>query len=533
LDIQDTLVDLFDRTCGKYADNQAYTSLGHTITFKELDELAQNFAAYIQQHTTLEPGDRLAVQLPNLLQYPVVVFGALRAGLIVVNTNPLYTQDELTHQLEDSGAKALVVLKTLGGTAQKVIAHSSIKYFFVTSAAEFHPPVKRFLINLISRLKAKSATVLTGSRAIPFATAIEIGAESKYRKIQVDQSSVAVLQYTGGTTGIAKGAMLTHRNLVCNMTQLRDHVPDLFHGEGSNLFCAPLPLYHIYAFNLHMLCAFSMGRHNLLLPNPRDLGSVVKAFKKYSPNVFVGLNTLYIALLNDVKFRQIDFSSLHYCSAGGMALNQDTAERWQSLTGCEILEGYGLTETSPVVSSNQIGEVKLGTIGKAVPHTEVKVIDAEGNMLKNGQPGEICIRGPQVMKGYWQNEEATANVLDTEGWLKTGDVGVIDDEGYIKIVDRIKDMIIVSGFNVYPNEVEDVATKHPKVVECAVVGIPDERRGEAVKMVVVATDSSLTEHELDKFLHEHLSGYKVPDLYEFRDELPKSNVGKVLRRELR
>ncbi len=526
-----TLVDIFDHSSQRFAGNPAYSALGHTITFGELDLMARNFAAYLESLPELDPGDRIAIQLPNLLQYPVVAFGALRAGLVVVNTNPLYTKREVEHQLRDSGAKALVVLENFAATAQAVLAETDVKHVITTQVADLHPQPRRWLMNTaLKYLKgAVPAWNIPTAVALPEALRIGVGKALLHPKISADD--LAVLQYTGGTTGVAKGAMLTHFNLVSNMGQLIEHTPAVFR-ERSHVIVAPLPLYHIYAFNMQLLCALATGNHTVLIPNPRDISTIVKAFRDYRVTGIIGLNTLYNSLLMDEDFRELDFSSLEFTSAGGMACSLDTAARWQELTGQEIMEGYGLTETSPVVSANPMGAIRVGTVGLPVPDTEIKIVDEDGAEVPPGKSGELCVRGPQVMQGYWQRPDDTAEVLDDEGWLKTGDMALLDD-GYIRIVDRKKDMICVSGFNVYPNEIEDVASMHPLVVECAAIGIRDDRSGEAVKLVVVASDPKLSEDELRSFCREGLTGYKIPKQIVFRSELPKSNVGKILRRELR
>jgi len=532
LDIDRSILDVFTAAAAKYADRPAFTCLGHTLTLGDIDRLSGNFASYLQNKTNLKPGDRIAVQLPNVLQYPIAVFGALRAGLVVVNTNPLYTKRELKHQLNDSGAKALVVLANIADTASAIIPETSVEQVIVSEIADMHPPVKRLLINSVAKYIKKMVPEYHFANRVAFRDAMSAGAAQPHEDVQRGPDDVAVLQYTGGTTGVAKGAMLTNRNLVANMEQVREALGDSM-KEGEEFYVAPLPLYHIYAFTIHCMCLFTTGNHSLLIPNPRDIPGFVKTLKGKRFTGFCGLNTLFNGLMRCPDFSSLDFSKLHTTCSGGMALTRDTAKRWEQMTGCVVTEGYGMTETSPVVSFNPAEAVQLGTVGVAVPGTEVKVVDENGNDLPNNSPGELCVRGPQVMKGYWERPEATADTIDSDGWLKTGDMAVIQDDGYIKIVDRKKDMIIVSGFNVYPNEIEDIVSAHEKVTEAAAIGIPDERSGEIVKLFIVKADESLTEDEVIAYCRENMTAYKVPKKIEFREDLPKTNVGKILRRELR
>lgn len=532
IDTNSTVVEVLNKACETFARNTAFTCLGQTMTFAELDHLSLQFACYLQQRTELKPGDRIAVQLPNLLQYPVVVFGALRAGLTVVNTNPLYTARELEHQLNDSGAKALVVLANIAAVAAQVVDSTSVKQVIVTEVGDLHPPLKRILINTVLKYIKREVPKVSFKHQVSLRSTFQSGDLNRYEPSAHEPQDVAVLQYTGGTTGVAKGAMLTHANLVANMQQVREMLGDSV-SIGKEHFVAPLPLYHIYAFTLHCMTLLAAGCQSTLIPNPRDIPSFVKMMKGKRITGFVGLNTLFNALCRDESFSKLDFSSLHTTASGGMALTTETAKRWQAVTGCVVSEGYGMTETSPVVTVNPPNAIQQGTVGLPVPETELKVIDDEGNTLPQGEAGELCVRGPQVMKGYWQRPEETAKVLDAEGWLKTGDMAVIQDDGYVRIVDRKKDMIIVSGFNVYPNEIEDVICQHPGVVEAAAIGLPDEKSGEQVKLFVVVSDTSLTEKDIIAFCRTNMTGYKVPRSVEFRTELPKSNVGKILRRELK
>ncbi|MFP3978328.1 AMP-binding protein [Marinobacter sp. KMM 10035] len=527
-----SMVDVFEQAVKKYADRPAFSAVGATLTYRDLDTQTRNFAAWLQNNTDLKPGDRIAVQMPNLGQYPVVVFGAMRAGLIVVNTNPLYTTREMEHQFNDSGAKALVVLANMAENAEKVLPHTSIEHVIVTEIADMHSPIKRTLMNAVVKHVKKMVPPFNLPQAHKLPAVLSAGARETFTPVQVKSDDIAVLQYTGGTTGVAKGAMLTHANLVANLLQVRPMMEDTV-IEGQEIVIAPLPLYHIYSFTLNCGIMLEAGGHNILIPNPRDIPGFVKELKNHKFTAFLGLNTLFVALCNNKEFQELDFSHLKLTSSGGMALTSDTAKMWERVTGCPISEGYGMTETSPVVTFNPRSAIQLGTIGLPVPSTMVKTIDDDGNETKLGEPGELCVKGPQVMRGYWQRPEDTRKSFTEDGYIQTGDVSVIQEDGYIRIVDRKKDMIIVSGFNVYPNEIEDVVSSHPKVVECAAVGVPDAKSGEAVKVYLVATAEGVTENELKEFCRERLTAYKVPRFFEFRDELPKTNVGKILRRELR
>ena len=520
-------------SCRRFADKPAFTCLGKTITWGELHELSGAFAAYLQEHTDLKPGDRIAVQMPNILQYPVVVFGAIRAGLVIVNTNPLYTIREMEHQFNDSGAKALVCLANMAHLAEAVVPKTGVKHVIVTEVGDMLPLFKRLMVNYVVKNVKKMVPAYNLPQAVKFTRALSLGRGRLVKESTPHSSEVAVLQYTGGTTGVAKGAMLTHRNLIANMLQARALMGANLH-EASETLIAPLPLYHIYAFTMHCMAMMLIGNHNLLISNPRDLPAMIKDMSKWKFSGFVGLNTLFVALCNNEEFRKLDFSSLKLTLSGGMALQQATAERWKQVTGCDICEGFGMTETSPAASVNPISNIKLGTIGIPVPSTLFKVIDDDGKELPLGERGELCVKGPQVMKGYWKRQEATDEILDSEGWLKTGDIGIIQEDGFIRIVDRKKDMILVSGFNVYPNELEDALATLPGVMLCAAIGIPDEKSGEAVKMfVVVKPGESLTKEQVMEHMRANVTGYKVPRSIEFRDTLPATNVGKILRRELR
>ncbi|KZL37197.1 long-chain-fatty-acid--CoA ligase FadD1 [Pseudomonas syringae] len=521
------------QSCQRFADKPAFSNLGKTITYGELYELSGAFAAWIQQHTDLQPGDRIAVQLPNVLQYPIAVFGAIRAGLIVVNTNPLYTAREMEHQFNDSGAKALVCLANMAHLAEKVVPKTQIRQVIVTEVADMLSPFKRLLINSVIKYVKKMVPAYHLPKAVKFNDVLGKGRGQPVTDVSPGSVDVAVLQYTGGTTGVAKGAMLTHRNLIANMLQCRALMASNL-DEGCEIIITPLPLYHIYAFTFHCMAMMLLGNHNILISNPRDLPAMVKELSKWKFSGFVGLNTLFVALCNSEGFRNLDFSALKVTLSGGMALQQAAAERWKQVTGCQVCEGYGMTETSPVATVNPSQYVQMGSIGIPVPSTLCKVIDDAGNELAFGETGELCIKGPQVMKGYWQRQEATDEMIDSEGWLKTGDIAIIQPDGYIRIVDRKKDMILISGFNVYPNELEDVLATLPGVLQCAAIGVPDEKSGESIKVFVVAKPGvTLTKDKVMEHMRANLTGYKVPRSVEFRDVLPTTNVGKILRRELR
>ncbi|MBC3413627.1 long-chain-fatty-acid--CoA ligase FadD1 [Pseudomonas sp. SWRI107] len=521
------------QSCHRFADKPAFSNLGKTLTYGELYTLSGAFAAWLQQHTDLQPGDRIAVQLPNVLQYPVAVFGAMRAGLIVVNTNPLYTARELEHQFNDSGAKALVCLANMAHLAEKVVPKTQVRHVIVTEVADLLPPLKRLLINSVVKYVKKMVPAYNLPKAVRFNDALALGKGGAVTEANPQPNDVAVLQYTGGTTGVAKGAMLTHRNLVANMLQCRALMGANLH-EGCEILITPLPLYHIYAFTFHCMAMMLIGNHNVLISNPRDLPAMVKELSKWKFSGFVGLNTLFVALCNSEAFRALDFSALKITLSGGMALQLSVAERWKAVTGCAICEGYGMTETSPVAAVNPAEANQVGTIGIPVPSTLCKVIDDAGQELPLGEVGELCIKGPQVMKGYWQRDEATAEILDSNGWLKTGDIALIQPDGYMRIVDRKKDMILVSGFNVYPNELEDVLAALPGVLQCAAIGVPDEKTGELIKVfIVVKPGMTLTKEQVMEHMRANVTGYKVPKAIEFRDALPTTNVGKILRRELR
>ncbi|WP_370978482.1 AMP-binding protein [Agaribacterium sp. ZY112] len=527
----ETINELIEHAFTAYANLPAFTCMGHSLSYEQLDQLSARFASYLRHDLGLKQGDRIAIQLPNILQYPVAMYGAIRAGLIVVNVNPLYSAREIKIQLLDSGARALVVLANVAKAASEVVQQTKLEHVIVTELGDMHPGLKRPLINFVVKHVKKLVPAFTFERSLPFRQCLAKPAQPFSIK-PVAQSDIAVLQYTGGTTGVSKGAMLTHKNLCANVWQMVSHMPVAF-VEGKETFVACLPLYHIYAFNLHGLAAFANGCHNLLIPNPRDLDSFIATLRKTRFTIFVGINTLFRALVRHKSLALIDFSALKVSSAGGMALTEDTAHDWKRLTGCDVLEGYGLTETSPVLTGNPYGDIRLGTIGTALPETDIRILDDDGQELKLGEVGELCAKGPQVMPGYWRRDEETAQVFSQDGYFRTGDMAVCLEDGYYKIVDRKKDMILVSGFNVYPNEIEDVLTSHPDILEAAAVGVADDDCGEIVKVFVVRESDELSEREIVEFCRSNLTRYKVPKLVEFRDELPKTNVGKILRRELK
>jgi long-chain acyl-CoA synthetase len=530
-DHRKNLVQIFQHAVTEYAEKPAVSSLGHTLSYADLGRLAKQFASYLQHHTDLQPGDRIAIQLPNLIQYPVVMYGAMLAGLVIVNTNPLYQARELEHQLKDSGAKAIVVLANLATSLQQIIANTAVKQVIVTELADLHPWPRRSLINGVMKYIKRQVPALKFDKALTLNTALARGAARSYSPVAIDSEQLALLQYTGGTTGVAKGAMLSHRNLSANVFQSMTMFATYGFQAQAETLVVPLPLYHIYSFTTGMLM-LATGNHSVLIPNPRDIPSLIKEINRYPMTAFCGINTLFVALSNQPAFRASDFSRLKMTLSGGMALTADAAKQWHEITGCEIYQGYGLTETSPVVSVNPGKANQVDSIGLPVPSTRIKLVNDLGQSVGVGEVGELCVKGPQVMEGYWQRPEATAEVIDDEGWFHTGDIAKIEADGYLRIVDRKKDMIIVSGFNVYPNELEDVLTEHPAVVECAAIGVPDKKSGEAVKMFVVA-NTDVSAAELEAFCRERLAAYKVPRQFEFRTELPKSTVGKILRRELR
>lgn len=505
--------------------------MGKTLTYGEINHLSTQFGAYLLSRG-LERGDKIALMMPNLLQYPIALFGALRAGLIVVNTNPLYTPREMHEQFADSGVKAIVIAENFGAHLQSIIAQTSIKVVITTSIGELLGFPKKQVVNFVVRNLKRMVPKFKLFNAVNFSEALAQGKKFELPTWSGTPDDTILLQYTGGTTGISKGAMLTNRNLVANMLQIRAWATPRLH-EGSEIALCPLPLYHIFAFTVNCLAMMSFGAHSVLVTNARDIPSVIKTMKDYPVSLMTGVNTLFNALLNHPDFAKLDFKALKVCVAGGMALQKAVAERWQQVTGCPIAEGYGLTESSPVVSTNPYDSTaQVGTIGVPVPSTEIRIVDDQGHVVGPNQIGELQVKGPQVMKGYFNRPDETAKVL-IDGWLLTGDIALMQEDGFLRIVDRKKDMILVSGFNVFPNEVEDVIATHPQVLEVAVIGVPDSKSGEAVKAYVVKKDKSLDKETLIAFCRESLTAYKVPKIIEFRNELPKTNVGKILRRALK
>jgi long-chain acyl-CoA synthetase len=530
-----SLVELLEDSFAKFADRKAFICMDKSISYRELDEMSQALAAYLQ-NLGLEKGARIALMMPNVLQYPVATTAVLRAGYTVVNVNPLYTARELEHQLRDSGAEAIVVLENFATTVQKVVPDTMLRHVIVASMGDLLG-LKGMIVNLVVRRVKKMVPPYSIPTSVTFNEALSAGRSMTFKKPIIAPGDVAFLQYTGGTTGVSKGAMLLHRNIVANVLQndawLQPALNAPPHVEQLLIVCA-LPLYHIFALTACFLLAMRSGGVNLLIPNPRDIPGFVKELMKYQVNSFPAVNTLYNALVNHPDFKKIDFSKLKISSGGGMATQRPVAEKWKSTTGCSIAEGYGLSETSPTLTCNTAttGEFS-GTIGLPVPSTYISIRDDDGNEVPLGEAGEICAKGPQVMAGYWNRPDETARVMTKDGYFRTGDIGIMSPDGSTRIVDRKKDMILVSGFNVYPNEIEEVIASHPGVLECAVIGVADARSGEAVKAFIVKKDPGLTAEDIIKFCHDQLTNYKVPKQIEFRTELPKTNVGKILRRQLR
>jgi long-chain acyl-CoA synthetase len=529
----ESINEVIDVTCRKFAELPCFTNFGHTLSFKQIDTASRAFAAYLQSIPGLEEGDRIAIQLPNLLQFPIAAFGALRAGLIVVNTNPLYTPREMAHQFNDAGVKAVLICANFAKNLEEVLPQTKIETVIVTELADMLPFPKRTILNFAIKHIKKMVPAYRLPKAISFRDALKKGAALSYKKVEVNLDTVAFLQYTGGTTGVSKGAILTHGNIVANMEQV-GLVLNTCLTEGKEICITPLPMYHIFSLTVNSLAFFKYGTHNVLITNPRDIPALIKEMGKWKFSVMTGVNTLFNALLNNEEFAKLDLSSLKFSVAGAMALQRPVLDRWEKVTKSILLEGYGLTESSPVVSVNPpLGERRPGTVGLPLPSVDIQIRDESGRALKAGEVGELCVKGPNVMQGYWNRPDETAKVLTADKWLRTGDMGTLTEDGYLKIVDRQKDMITVSGFKVYPNEVEEVLASHPKVLEAGVVGLPDEHSGEVVKAFVVARDKSVTKEELIEFARKNLTNYKVPRQIEFRDSLPKTAVGKILRRELR
>ncbi|WP_273778182.1 long-chain-fatty-acid--CoA ligase [Acinetobacter sp. GSS19] len=531
-----SLLDVFERNFQKFGTRDAFIFMDKTLSFNELELASRKFAAYLQS-LGLVKGTRVAVMMPNVLQYPVVALGVFRAGLVLVNVNPLYTARELEHQLNDSGAEVLVIIENFATVYQSIIGKTPVKHVIIATVGDMLGTLKGTLVNFVLRSVRKQIPAWNIPGHVKFNTAINKVSPSQYKRPNLTLSDTAVLQYTGGTTGVSKGAELTHRNLVANMLQCDGIFQSKFGNKDGDkddrIFCA-LPLYHIFAFMVCALYGMYKGQANVLIPNPRDLPAVIKELRKYQPTFFPAVNTLFNALVNNEEFQQLDHSKLKMAMGGGMAVLPSTAAAWKKITGTTIIEGYGLSETSPVATANPpASEEFSGTIGIPLPLTELAILDDEGNEVPLGEQGEICIRGPQVMRGYWNRPDETAKSMTANGFFRTGDIGVMNERGYTKIVDRKKDMILVSGFNVYPSEIEEVIAKHPKVLEVAAIGVPDEKSGEVPKLFVVKKDPSLTTEEVLSYAKQNLTGYKRPRYVEFMDELPKSNVGKILRKDLR
>jgi long-chain acyl-CoA synthetase len=535
-----SLTELLESAFRKYAARDALCCMDSRLSFRDLDEGSGAFGAWLQG-LNLEPGSRVAIMMPNVPQYMLAMAGILRAGYVVVNVNPLYTARELQHQLKDSGARAIVVLENFAHTLEEVIADTDVQHVVLASIGEmlgfWRGRLIDFALRHVRKMVPEFALPLGGGRTVQrFSETLVLGSRQSLRRVDVSPDDVAFLQYTGGTTGISKGATLLHRNVVANIMQCEAWFKPMLDKVGEQqltVVCA-LPLYHIFALTICALMGAHFGAMNLLIPNPRDIPGFVKTLSRHRVNMFPAVNTLFNALANDPDFTRLDFSGLVVSNGGGMAVQRATAEKWLKVTGCPVVEGYGLSETSPVATSNRLDVAEFsGTIGLPIPSTDIAIRDDEGRDVPLGESGEICIRGPQVMAGYWNRPDETAKVMTEDGYFKSGDVGIMDERGYVRIVDRKKDMILVSGFNVYPNEIEQVVSLHPGVLECAAIGIPDEKSGEAVKLFVVKNDNSLSEEDVSSYCRDNFTAYKRPKYIEFRDELPKSNVGKILRRELR
>lgn len=526
------IMDVFNEAIRKHRAKPAFSNMGHSMSYENLDRQAGQFASFLQNELGLKKGDRFVIQLPNLLQFPVALFGALRAGLTIVNTNPLYTPKEMRHQFKDSGARAILILANFAHNLEEVIKDTDIESVIITEIGDALPLPKKLLINSVVKYVKKMVPPYHLPQAYSYTQALQLGSTQPYKDVPLGFDDIALLQYTGGTTGVSKGATLSHRNVLANMIQIVEWMRGTL-KEGEETILTPLPLYHIFSLSVNCLTLMNFGAHNVLITNPKDLPAFIKDMKKYPFTVLTGVNTLFNALMNHPDFDSIDFSKLKISVAGGMALQTAVAEKWKAKTKTPIFEGYGLSETSPVLCVNPLwGNERVGTIGIPVPGTDITLLDDDGNPVAKGQEGEIAAKGPQVMKGYWNRPDETAKVFHN-GWFKTGDIAIELDGGFFKIVDRKKDMILVSGFNVYPNEVEDAIASHPGVLEVAVVGVTDEKSGEVVKAFVVKRDPNLTAEQVIEYSRKGLTGYKVPRFVEFRAELPKTNVGKILRRALR
>lgn len=516
-----------------YSDKPSFHCMGKTFTYAEMDLLSKKFASFLQNNLGLKPGARVALMMPNILQYPIALFGVLRAGMVAVNVNPLYTDRELEHQLKDSGAEAIVIFANSANILQKVLAKTNVKHVIVTQIGDLLSFPKSLIVNFVIKKVKKMVPAWSIPGHITFKDVLATGDESKFKKATLTHDDLAFLQYTGGTTGVAKGAELTHGNIVANMIQARAWLKPV-NNPGHEIIITPLPLYHIFSLTANCFVFSSIGALNVLITNPRDFAGFVKELSKWKFTAFTGVNTLFNALLNNEEFRKLDFSSLKLTLGGGMAVQKAVAEEWKKVTKKPLIEAYGLTETSPAACINPLDIPEYnGKIGIPIPNTDIVILDDEENVVPIGTPGELAIKGPQVMRGYWNRPEETAKVMTKDGYFKTGDIAVEDEKGFFQIVDRKKDMILVSGFNVYPNEIEDVVAAHPKILEAAAVGVADEKSGEVVKLFVVKKSPDLTVEEVISFCKQELTGYKVPKHVEFRDELPKSNVGKILRKDLR
>lgn len=534
----ESIIQVFEQSVKKFSHLTAYYNAAHPLiseelTYGEIGELARDFAAYLQNELQLTRGERIAIMMPNVLQYPIAVFGALKAGLVVVNTNPLYTPRELEHQLNDSGASTIIVLENFANTLELVLPRTQVKNVIVANIGEMFGMIKGSVLNFMVRKVKKMVPNYQIASAISFKDALKKGAKHSLKTVKLNRSDLAFLQYTGGTTGVAKGAMLTHGNICANMLQAGEWIKNKLR-DGEEVVITALPLYHVFALTVNLMVFFNVGAKNILITNPRDFDGFIEELKKHRATAFIGVNTLFNALLNKPEFAKLDFSTWNLSLGGGMATQRAVAEKWAKITGTPIVEAYGLTEASPGVCVNPLNiKTYTGGIGLPVPSTDVQLRDGNGQLVPIGTAGELWIKGPQIMKGYWNRPDETAKVIDANGWLETGDIAVMNEQGWLKIVDRKKDLIVVSGFNVYPNEVEDVVSRHPKVQEVACIGVESAQTGEALKLFVVKKDASLNKDELIEYCRSQLTGYKVPREIEFRDELPKSNVGKILRRELR
>jgi len=528
-----SVAEIFDVACRRYQSAPSFYCMGTSISYEDLHSYATQFGSYLINDLKLAKGSRVAIMMPNLLQYPIVLFGALKAGMIVVNVNPLYTPRELEHQLVDSGAETIVIVENFAHTLQAVIKKTKVKQVVLTSIGEMHSLIKRNILDFVIRNVKKMVPPFELDQSIRLRDAMSLGARKEFVPAKLNHDDIAFLQYTGGTTGVSKGAMLTHGNIVANVLQAGAWVHPLM-GDGREIVITALPLYHIFSLTANCLLFMAIGGKNILITNPRDIPGFIKELRKHRFSAFTGINTLFNALLNNSEFATLDFSNFKLALGGGMAVQKAVADKWHKTTGVVLIQAYGLTETSPAAAINPMNSSSFtGAIGLPISSTDVRIIDDQEKDVPMGQAGELCIRGPQVMAGYWNRPDETAKVMTADGWLKTGDIASCDEEGLLRIVDRKKDMILVSGFNVYPNEIEDVVALHPKVLEVAAVGVPNEKSGEVVKVFVVKKQENLTEEEVIAHCRENLTGYKVPKIVEFRHDLPKTNVGKILRRELR